>query len=176
MQITGMQNSPFELATQDAHIIRGAHWTGDGDIAAIIQIFHGLGEHHGRYERFAKLATANGYAVVAHDHRGHGAHAARLGHLSDKNGWRLLVDDGLQVNDMIGDLYPGAPTIAELGCNRAREALVVFDDQQRLSRLAHAAASAETEARGIEMRATAPPSSRSSRYSSAPTACERLYT
>jgi len=80
-------------------------------VAAVIQIFHGLGEHHGRYERFARLATARGLAVVAHDHRGHGRHAGDQGHIADRGGWQLLTDDGLLVNDMIGDRYPGLPIV-----------------------------------------------------------------
>ena len=59
----------------------------------------------------AAAATARGFAVIAHDHRGHGAHAENLGHFADNNGWQLLTDDGLLVNDMIGDQYPGLPIV-----------------------------------------------------------------
>lgn len=106
-----MQDSTFELETKDEHVIRGTCWADDGNVVAVIQLFHGLGEHHNRYERFARLATANGYVVVAHDHRGHGVHALELGHFSDRDGWQRLVDDGLQVNDMIGDRYPSVPIV-----------------------------------------------------------------
>ncbi|MFG6318587.1 MAG: alpha/beta hydrolase [Clostridia bacterium] len=39
---------------------------------AIVQIIHGMAEHAGRYEKFAKFLNENGYLVVADDHRGHG--------------------------------------------------------------------------------------------------------
>ncbi|EFL90873.1 alpha/beta fold hydrolase [Ahrensia sp. R2A130] len=39
---------------------------------AIVHINHGMAEHAGRYGRFANALTKAGYAVIAHDHRGHG--------------------------------------------------------------------------------------------------------
>lgn len=106
-----MQIESFELRTPDEHSIHGTHWQPAGKVIGIVQVFHGLGEHHGRYERFAEMATARGLAVIAHDHRGHGVHAEELGHFTDRGGWQLLTDDGLLVNDMIGDRYPGMPIV-----------------------------------------------------------------
>ena len=106
-----MQTRAFEIEESGDHTIRGTHWQPEGDVLGVIQIFHGLGEHHKRYERFAGLATARGLAVIAHDHRGHGIHAEELGHFADRGGWQLLTDDGLLVNDMIGDQYPGTPIV-----------------------------------------------------------------
>jgi alpha-beta hydrolase superfamily lysophospholipase len=42
-----------------------------------VQIVHGIGEHSGRYNRFARALADHGFAVFAEDHRGHGktAHA-----------------------------------------------------------------------------------------------------
>lgn len=109
--MNSMQTRAFEIEAPDQHIIRGTHWFPAGDVLGVIQIFHGLGEHQQRYERFAGVATARGFAVIAHDHRGHGTHAEALGHFADKDGWQLLTDDGLLVNDMIGDQYPGLPIV-----------------------------------------------------------------
>jgi alpha-beta hydrolase superfamily lysophospholipase len=107
----GIQTEAFELLTPDQHTIHGTLWRPDGNVNGVIQIFHGLGEHHRRYARFAALATARGLTVVAHDHRGHGPYAEELGHFADKGGWQLLTDDGLLVNDMIGDRYSGVPIV-----------------------------------------------------------------
>ena len=109
--MTETQTEAIELPSSDEHTIHGTHWRAQGEARGVIQIFHGLGEHHGRYARFADLAAARGFSVVAHDHRGHGQHADELRHLSATGGWQLLVDDGLKVNDMIGDQYPGVPII-----------------------------------------------------------------
>lgn len=39
---------------------------------AIVQIFHGMGEHKERYIPFMEFLAENGFAVYAHDHRKHG--------------------------------------------------------------------------------------------------------
>ena len=39
---------------------------------AIVQIVHGMAEHAGRYDAFARFLNGHGYYVVADDHRGHG--------------------------------------------------------------------------------------------------------
>ena len=43
----------------------------------------GAAEHSSRYDRFAKLAVASGYAVYATDHRGHGRTRLRSGKTGD---------------------------------------------------------------------------------------------
>ena len=73
-RMTDMQAEAFELATPDHHCIRGTLWLPSGSVLGIIQIFHGLGEHHSRYARLDGQGSASGLAVVAHDHRGHGPH------------------------------------------------------------------------------------------------------
>ena len=73
---------------------------------AIVVISHGAGEHSGRYERVAEHLVAQGYAVYAVDHRGHGRSAGR----------RALVD---RIDNAAADLdelvelarreHPGVP-------------------------------------------------------------------
>lgn len=101
----------IEIRTSDGHDIRGTHWPADATARGVVQIFHGLGEHHERYERFARAANACGLAVVCHDHRGHGRHADLLGHFADADGWQLLIDDGLSVNQWIRERYADLPLI-----------------------------------------------------------------
>jgi alpha-beta hydrolase superfamily lysophospholipase len=47
-------------------------WLPDSDPRAIVVIAHGAGEHSGRYAHVAARLVAEGYAVYALDHRGHG--------------------------------------------------------------------------------------------------------
>ena len=47
-------------------------WTDVERPCGVVQIAHGMEEHAGRYDRFARELNALGYAVVADDHRGHG--------------------------------------------------------------------------------------------------------
>ena len=39
---------------------------------AVFQLTHGISEHSGRYDRFARFLAENGYRVYASDLRGHG--------------------------------------------------------------------------------------------------------
>jgi alpha-beta hydrolase superfamily lysophospholipase len=109
--VNTMRSEAVEIRSSDGHMIHGMHWRPQEQTGCVIQVFHGLGEHHARYQRFAELASVRGIAVVAHDHRGHGSHAEVLGHLPGNSGWQALVADGLLVNDMIGDRYPGTPIV-----------------------------------------------------------------
>ncbi len=47
-------------------------WLPDGDVRAVVVIAHGVSEHSGRYHHVAAPLAAEGYAVHALDHRGHG--------------------------------------------------------------------------------------------------------
>ena len=47
-------------------------WIPTGSPRAIVLVLHGASEHSGRYRRFAEALRAEGYAVYADDHRGHG--------------------------------------------------------------------------------------------------------
>jgi alpha-beta hydrolase superfamily lysophospholipase len=48
-------------------------WDDVVNAKAVVKIAHGMAEHCGRYDHFATFLNANGYVVVANDHRGHGA-------------------------------------------------------------------------------------------------------
>ncbi len=86
-------------------------WEPQGPARGVVQILHGLGEHAGRYARFAGAASARGYRVVAHDHRGHGPGARRRGHFAPAKGWALLEIDALCVRDHIASLDPDLPVV-----------------------------------------------------------------
>lgn len=50
-------------------------------------VVHGLGEHGGRYGRFARGMAAHGMATYAVDLRGHGESAGRRGHVDSWSQW-----------------------------------------------------------------------------------------
>ena len=84
---------------------------------AVVQINHGLAEHAGRYQRFARFLSARGFHVYAHDHRGHGhTHApdASLGVFADAppgGGWQTVLDDVAAVRRHIAATHPGLPVV-----------------------------------------------------------------
>ena len=76
----------------------------DGGVRAAIHINHGMAEHALRYRRFARALSDVGFAVFAHDHRGHGettASDAPLGVFADSHGFRKVMADVLAVNTHI---------------------------------------------------------------------------
>ena len=53
--------------------IHAVKWTpDDNNIKAILQICHGMQEYILRYEGFATFMADHGFAVIGHDHIGHG--------------------------------------------------------------------------------------------------------
>jgi lysophospholipase len=64
-------------------------WPTDG-ARLTFAVVHGLGEHAGRYERFAHGMAAHGMATFALDLRGHGHSEGRRGHV---DAWSQWVED-----------------------------------------------------------------------------------
>ena len=82
--------------------IRARLWTpvgqGGAPVAprAIVQIVHGMCEHMGRYDEFARFLAGNGFAVCGEDHIGHGESAsdpAEFGHMPPREGKDVLIAD-----------------------------------------------------------------------------------
>lgn len=84
----------------------------DVEIKGVVQIAHGMAEHAGRYDRFAKHLTKNGYIVYSNDHRGHGKTAGfveNLGYLADEDGFEWLVKDIYKLSRIIKNENPCLP-------------------------------------------------------------------
>lgn len=109
-----MENVTVEthsVSTATNHQIPVYLWEPAGAPAIVIQVFHGLGEHSARYDRFAQAAVDRGYAVCAHDHRGHGPRAPDLGFFAPDNGWDRLVSDGHLVTEFLQKRYAKLPIV-----------------------------------------------------------------
>ena len=78
---------------------------------AVVMVSHGMAEHSGRYARLGEALCAAGFALYAHDQRGHGKTAAQgvLGHFAHENGWSKVVDDLASLNQSIGQRHPDTP-------------------------------------------------------------------
>lgn len=108
-----MQTSTFTYAGRDGTEIFARSWRPDGAPRAVVQIAHGMGEHSGRYARFAEALVGAGYWAVANDHRGHGRTAPDAAHFGDfgAGGWDALVDDLLVLGDRLDDESGGLPRV-----------------------------------------------------------------
>ena len=78
---------------------------------AIVQIVHGMAEHAGRYDAFARFLNGHGYYVVADDHRGHGKTDEKsLGYAPKDMFENTLLDEAL-VLDTFQKKYADTPVI-----------------------------------------------------------------
>lgn len=77
---------------------------------AVVQIFHGMGEHKERYIPFMQYLAENGYAVYIHDHRKHGASVYNEGEhgiWNKEDTWHDVIDDAYFVSRRILKDLPG---------------------------------------------------------------------
>lgn len=83
-------------------------------LKGIIQLAHGMCEHHERYDEFAEFLNNHGYVVFINDHLGFGKSIASyndLGYFGEKDGYIHLVEDLKQVTDIAKKEYPNLPLI-----------------------------------------------------------------
>ncbi|MEC9485427.1 MAG: alpha/beta hydrolase [Candidatus Izemoplasma sp.] len=81
---------------------------------AIVQIFHGMGEHKERYIPFMDFLYENGYGSYIHDHRKHGEslnEADELGIFTHYDLWQDVLDDCYFISRRILKEHPGVPII-----------------------------------------------------------------
>jgi alpha-beta hydrolase superfamily lysophospholipase len=106
-----MESSTFTYQDQDNVEIFAYKWSPGGAPKAAVQISHGLAEHAGRYEDFARFLTDAGYICYGEDHRGHGRTAVDEKGLGDlgPNGWDGVVGEMKVLTDIIKKENPGIP-------------------------------------------------------------------
>jgi len=109
-----MVPSEFTFPSADGKTpIHAVEWTPENaPIRAVLQISHGVAEYALRYAPFAAFLTERGFAVVSHDHIGHGLSVApgapRL-YFGPKGSWRFVVDDLYTRRNLAGERFPGVP-------------------------------------------------------------------
>lgn len=107
-------NQEFRFPSADGTTtLYGRTWAPEhGAPRAILQLVHGIAEHIGRYDRFARFMSDHGYLVCAEDHLGHGntpENAEDLGYTADKDGWGKMTDNVRALHERIAPQYPGIP-------------------------------------------------------------------
>ncbi|MDO4685290.1 MAG: alpha/beta hydrolase [Corynebacterium sp.] len=76
----------------------------------VVRIAHGMVEHARRYDELAQFLNSRGYAVVAHDHRGHGGTTGvPRGYFADNQGWDAVISDLHEVGVKTSEQYPDIP-------------------------------------------------------------------
>ena len=108
-----MVRNEFTFLSADGKTpIHAVEWLPEGQVRAVLQISHGVSEYILRYEPFAEYLTARGFAVVGHDHLGHGQSVAegspRL-YFGPKGSWSWVVDDIDQRRNLAKAKFPQVP-------------------------------------------------------------------
>jgi lysophospholipase len=81
---------------------------------AILCLLHDMAEHAGRYGKVARILSAAGVEVLAHDHRGWGgtrAFDAPAGVLAARDGFDRAVEDAVFVAERARGALPGLPLV-----------------------------------------------------------------
>ncbi len=109
-----MKKEEFYFDSRDniskVHAVR---WTPDSDnVAAVVQIVHGMAEYVERYEEFAAYLTERNFVVTGEDHLGHGKtvpEGAPQGYFCEKDPATVVVRDVHRLKKKTQELYPGVP-------------------------------------------------------------------
>lgn len=131
-----MNKTNFSYKSKDNIKIYGCCWTNDNvPIKGVVQIAHGMGEHIGRYEEFAKYLGDHGYIVYGNDHRGHGRTgeiANQRGYFSDQHGWEKVVSDMAHLTNIIRKNHPHLPIFLfghSMGSLLSRDYIMRYGDR-----------------------------------------------
>ena len=103
----------FHFPSSDGvHSIAARRWLPEGPPRGVVQLVHGISEHMGRYDTFARFLAGHGFAVAGHDHLGHGRTArdpSEYGWFGERDGWKYVVKDVRALRERMGAEHPGAP-------------------------------------------------------------------
>ena len=92
-----------EITAKDGHKIQVYLWQ-NKQTKAWVHINHGMAEHALRYNNFALQLVKAGYAVVAHNHRGHSpTDTTKLGCFNEQENWQDILSDIECVRDAVCD-------------------------------------------------------------------------
>lgn len=103
----------FQYPSADGvHRIYATEWLPEGTPRGVVQLVHGVAEHVGRYDHFARFLARHGFAVCGEDHLGHGRTgeaAGAFGYFGPRDGWKLVTADVRSLRLQMGERYPGVP-------------------------------------------------------------------
>lgn len=130
----GKREFTFLSADQKTQI-HAVEWLPEGDVKAVLQICHGVAEYILRYEDFADFLTSFGFAVVGHDHIGHGSSVAPGSaplYFGGEGSWNWVVADIESRRKLAAAEFPGVPYFLmghSMGSFLARTYLIQYPGQ-----------------------------------------------
>lgn len=100
----------FTIPSSDGvHQVHTVLWLPEGEPKAVVQLVHGICEYALRYDPFAGFLAEHGFAVVGHDHLGHGLTAKGPEEYGYFDQWWDLVHDVRGVQLKVKETYPELP-------------------------------------------------------------------
>ena len=100
----------FYLQSNGGGKLHCAVWRTNQTPRAVVQLVHGIAEHIGRYDHFARYLAENGFIVAAEDHMGHGGSIGEDGVKGYfAGGWMTAVADVKLLCAHMKAEYPGLP-------------------------------------------------------------------
>lgn len=100
------------LSTDGVTQLHAVQWLPDSNVRAVLQLVHGVAEYIMRYDPFASFLTEHGFAVVGHDHLGHGlsvAEGAPRLYFGPRGSWDWVVSDIRTLQEQTRHQYPDVP-------------------------------------------------------------------
>jgi alpha-beta hydrolase superfamily lysophospholipase len=102
----------FTFTASDGTTIAARYWAAQGATRTVLIVAHGMGEHAARYREPLAPLTAQGVAIYAPDHRGHGATAPEGTHGDlGPGGFAALVDDLAVLTRLAAAKHPDAAVV-----------------------------------------------------------------
>ncbi|MBR5498064.1 MAG: alpha/beta hydrolase [Clostridia bacterium] len=113
--ITNKKQIIFSSTSGLSDIFAEAYYPDENTVKkGVIQIAHGMAEHHERYEDFIEFLINNGFVVYINDHLGHGKSVTsnnELGYFGKETGYKYLVKDMKKLSKIAKEENPDLPFI-----------------------------------------------------------------
>lgn len=104
-----MKNEFYFPSSSQPKKIHAVVWLPNGQTKGVIQLVHGMAEYIERYAELADLLNKNGWALIGHDHLGHGQSVTQqtdYGYFDKHHGADVLVEDTYRLTTIIKKKLP----------------------------------------------------------------------
>lgn len=129
---TPAQHAEGQLAGTQGTTLHWQSWTPAAPRGLVVLV-HGMGEHSGRYGHVAHALTEKGFAVHAHDHRGHGRSGGKPGLIDRMD--HLVADIGIAFEHARAAVPDGPVVMLGHSMGGLSSALWAEDNRSRLDAL-----------------------------------------